>query len=129
PDGYRIAYQQADHVIRTVDSSGARNDTGLTGLGSTSPAITTLPTGEIDLSVIGSDNKVRVLSTTGSDAVIDTGATAANATSPTIAPAAGGGFVTAWADQGARLDYFTPGGGLIVTGLGLAFGSSPAWGR
>src|SRR5205807_115999 len=49
-DGYRIVYQAPDHQVRTADSTSSQTaPTPLTAAASTSPAITTLPTHEIDI--------------------------------------------------------------------------------
>ena len=127
PNSYRIVYQGADHGVRTADSSGAQSDTLLTSAATSSPAITTLPTGEIDIALNASDGTVKVVSMAGSGSGTNTGARFEPGTSPTIAPSTGGGVVAAWADPIGKVAFFVSGGGVSVTGLGTDPGTSPAW--
>ncbi len=123
-DGYRITYQGTDHQARTADSSGVQSATLLTAAPGTSPAITTLPSGEIDIAVNGSDGTVQTVTSTG--AITSTGAVFQAGTSPSIAPAAGGGAVTAWQDVSNEVSTFAPGTGVTSTGLNMFPGTSPS---
>jgi hypothetical protein len=124
-DGYRIVYQAPDHQVRTADSTSAQTaPTPLTAATGTSPAITTLPTHEIDIAVNGTDLTVHVLASTG--AVTNTNAPIRARTSPSIAPAADGGPVVAWQDFTNTVSTFSLGAGVTHTGLTIAPTSSPS---
>jgi hypothetical protein len=123
-DGYRITYQGTDHQVRTADSSGVQSATLLTAASGTSPAITTLPSGEIDIAVNGPDGTVHTVTSTG--ALTNTGALFQTGTSPSIAPAAGGGAVTAWQNVRNEMSTFAPGTGVTSTGLTMFAGTSPS---
>jgi len=131
-DGYRITYQAPDHLVHTADStSTATPATPLIASVGTSPAITTLPSGEIDIVVSGrnsvsggSDNELRVMASTG---VITTlFAASQEGTSPSIAPAAGGGWVAAWQNGFASISTFVLGTGVTGTGLSIDPRTSPS---
>jgi hypothetical protein len=124
-DGYEIAYQAPDQTVRTADNLHAATfPTPLTVRAGTNPAITTLPSGEIDIAAGGPDLIVRIATLAG--AVTDTGAGIRAGTSPSIAPADGGGAVTAFQNLANGVSTFTPGVGVTVTGLSILPNSSPA---
>lgn len=123
-DGYRITYQGTDQQVRTADSSGVQSATPLTAAPGTSPAITTLPSGEIDIAVNGSDGTVHAVTSAG--AITSTGAVFRTGTSPSIAPSAGGGAVIAWEDVSNEVSTFAPGTGVTSTGLNMFPGTSPS---
>jgi hypothetical protein len=123
-DGYRITYQAPDHQVRTADSTSAQTSpTPLSAAAGTSPAITTLPSGEIDIAVNGSDGTVQILTPTG---ITRTDARFQPSTSPSIAPAAGGGAVTAWQTVSDTVATFIPGTGVTDTHLNMFLRSSPS---
>ncbi|GHI10074.1 hypothetical protein [Streptomyces cellostaticus] len=124
-DAYEIVYQAPDHSVRTADYAHAQTfPTLLTAAAGTSPAITTLPSGEIDIAVNGSDGTVQTLTSAGTATTI--GFAFPAGTSPAIAPAAGGGAVVAWEDVNNTINTFVTGVGVTRTGVNTFPGSSPA---
>ncbi|MFJ9908954.1 hypothetical protein ACIRVK_40000 [Streptomyces sp. NPDC101152] len=123
-DAYEIVYQATDHSIRTADYAHAQTfPTPLTAAAGTSPAIATLPSGEIDIAVSGADGTVQSLTPAGV-AVTSTGLHPG--TGPAIAPAAGGGVVIAWEDLSNTFSTFVTGTGVTGPGANMLSGSSPA---
>lgn len=115
PDSYRIAYEGTDRVVHTVDSSGAAADTPLTAAAGTDPAITTLPSGQIDIAVNASDGTTKYTTTRapGVAVTINDPSGFQGRTSPTIAAeASGGGAVVGWQAQDAMLHLYTDDAGL-----------------
>lgn len=123
-DGYEIAYQAPDHSVRTADfGHSATFPTPLTAAAGTSPAITTLPNGEIDLASAGTNGLVTDWKLGASNV---TGvATYRSGTSPSIAAAAGGGTVTAWEAVSGNVNTFQAAIGVTDTGLVELAGDSP----
>ncbi|MER5638878.1 hypothetical protein ABT095_18180 [Kitasatospora sp. NPDC002227] len=122
---YEIAYQAPDHSVRTADWGHAQTfPTTITAAYGTSPAITTLPSGEIDIAANGVEGWTWVLDPGGSAFINGSGYQPG--TSPAVAPAAGGGWVVAWTDPGNTLVTSLDGVGPNRTGLIPYPGASPA---
>jgi len=115
---------RADHSVRTADfGHSATFPTPLTAAAGTSPAITTLPNGEIDLAADAGNGLVTTwkLGASGVTGI----AGYRTGTSPSIAAAAGGGPLTAWQNVSGGVSTFQAAIGVTDTGLVELAADSP----
>ena len=123
--GYEIAFKAYGEELMTYSPSAGATGTGLSMWADSSPSVTTLPEGKVQVAYQGPGGGLWVSSLPSSASDLHLGM-GTEASKPEIAALAGGSYAVAFRSNGNELFTYSPVSGTTNTHLGMMPGSTPS---